>query len=108
MRTELLIPGLAACIGLSTLGLAHACDYVTDAALTEEARLAIRVRCEPKPEVAARECHSMLKRLYLAGSLDPDKTLRSYCDSVKNAGWGDHRNPPPRLCIERYGGWNAG
>lgn len=105
MRYGLLVLGIAVCIGLSRGWLAAACDHVTTAALSEEARLALHVGCRGREGRAARECRDMLKKLYLAGSLDPDKTLRSYCDSIKNARWGASRPPPPEVCVERYGGW---
>ena len=105
MRYGLLILAIVTCIGLYRGWFARAYDHATTAALTEEARLMIDVRCQGQEGRAARECRSLLKKLYLAGSLDPDKTLRSYCDSVKTARWGGSRPPPPALCVERYGGW---
>jgi hypothetical protein len=50
----------------------------------------------------------MLKRLYLAGSLDPETTLRTYCDMVKGSRRIGSRPRLPEFCIERYGGWQEG
>jgi hypothetical protein len=108
MRYGLVALGIAVCIGMCQGWLARAYDHVTTAALTEEARLAIDVRCHVQDDRAARECRSTLKRLYLAGALDPDRTLRTYCDSVKNAWWGGSRPAPPALCVQRYGGRDTG
>jgi hypothetical protein len=108
MRYGLLILGIAVCIGLYQGWFALAYDHATSAALSEDAREAIDVRCQALHGRAARECRSMLKKLYLAGALDPDKTLRTYCDSVKSARWGGSRPDPPEVCVERYGGWPGG
>ncbi len=87
--------------------LARTYEDAITAALTEDARLAIDVRCRGQSR-PARECRSTLKRLYLSGSLDPDRTLRTYCDSVKTARWGSGLSAPPGVCVERYGGWQEG
>jgi hypothetical protein len=109
MRYGLLVFGLALClalgIGLTQGWLAQAYDHVTTAALSADARLAIDVRCGRQTGRAADQCRTLLTRLYFAGSLQPDTTLRAYCDSVKNGQWGGGRPAPPALCIERYGGW---
>lgn len=107
MRYGLLVLGIALCIGLFQGWFARACDHATRAALSEDARLAIELGCENREGRAARECRSMLKKLYLAGSLDPDKTLRSYCDSIKNARWAGEPPAPPEVCVRRYGGWRG-
>jgi hypothetical protein len=108
MRYGLLVLGIAGCVALSLGWLARACDHAISGALTEEARIAMELGCQGRDGRAARECRSMLKKLYLSGSLDPDKTLRSYCDSVKNSRWGGSRPAPPEVCEQRYGGWPEG
>ena len=108
MRYGLLVLALVGSIALYRGWLGQAYDHATTAALTEEARMAIDVRCQALEGQAARQCRGMLKRLYLAGSLDPDTTLRAYCDSVKSAAWGGRRPAPPALCVQRYGGWSGG
>jgi hypothetical protein len=108
MRYGLLVLCLAVCTLLYQGWFARAYDHLTTAALTEEARLAIEFRCQDQVGRAARDCRTLLKKLYLAGALDPDKTLRFYCDSVKNARWGGSRPKPPTVCVERYGAWPAG
>ena len=105
MRYGLLILGVAVCIALHQGWFAQAYERTTTAALTDEARVAIDLRCRDQSGRAAQECRSLLKRLYLAGSLDPDRTLRVYCDSVRTALWGGSRPAPPDVCDERYGGW---
>lgn len=105
MRTGLFILGIAVCVAFHQGWFAPAYDRATTAALSEEARLAIDVRCKHRDDRAGRECRAILKKLYLSGSLDPDKTLRAYCDSVRNARWGGSRSAPPKLCVQRYGGW---
>ena len=105
MRTGILVPGLALCIALACAWLAGPMDHITARALTDDARLAIDVRCRDHDDSASRECRDTLKRLYLSGALDPDKTLRTYCDSVRSGRWGGSQPPPPSLCVERYGGW---
>ena len=108
MRYGLLVAGIVLCIGLYQGWLGRVYDHAANAGLTEDARLAIDVRCQGQEGRADRECRSMLKRLYLAGSLDPDRTLRVYCDSVKTARWGGSRPTPPDVCVRRYGGWREG
>jgi hypothetical protein len=108
MRYTLLVLGIIVCLGLYQGWFAQAYDKATTAALSEKAGLAIDVRCRSQDGRAARECRAMLKKLYLSGSLDPDRTLRVYCDSVKNARWGGSRPAPPKLCVELYGGWPGG
>lgn len=108
MKYALLVAGIAVCIGLCHGSIAGLYDQVTTAALSEEARLAIDVRCRDRDSQEGRECRAMLKKLYLSGSLDPDKTLHTYCESVKNARWGGSRPKPPDLCVRRYGGWREG
>jgi hypothetical protein len=108
MRTGLLLLGIVVCIGLARGWFTEAYDRVTTGALSEEARLAIDLRCQDRDDRAARECRSTLKRLFLAGSLDPDRTLRAYCESVKTGRWGGSKPPPPEVCVQRYGGWAEG
>jgi hypothetical protein len=108
MRYGLLVLAIGIGLGLSQGWIARAYDQAISAALTDDARLAIEIRCEGQTGRSARECRSMLKRLYLGGSLDPDTTLRTYCDSVKHARWGGSLPPPPKLCVQRYGGWRPG
>lgn len=108
MRYGLLALGIAVCIGLYQGWFARAYDQATAAALTEDARVAIDVGCRGRDGRSARACRAMLKKLYLAGSLDPETTLRAYCDAFKTARWGGSRPPPPQVCVERYGGWREG
>ena len=105
MRYGLLILGIAVCTLLFQGCFARACDDATAAALSEDARLAIDLRCRDQDDRAARECRSTLTRVFLAGALDPDRTLRAYCESAKNARWGGSRPAPPEVCVERYGAW---
>jgi hypothetical protein len=112
MRYALVVLGIAGCIGLG-IGLhrgwfSRAYDQATTAALTEDARLAIDVRCQGEDTRASRECRATLKRLYLSGSLDPDRTLRTWCQEFKTARWGGSRPAPPEVCVQRYGGWQEG
>jgi hypothetical protein len=108
MRYALLVLGLFGCIGLWQGWFAQAYDHATTAALTDDARLAIDLRCEREQGPSEHECRTVLKKLYLSGSLDPVTTLRTYCDSVKHARWGGSRPSPPEICIERFGGWREG
>jgi hypothetical protein len=108
MRYGLLVLGVLVCIGLYQGWFERAYDHAASAALTEEARLAIELSCQAQTSRAARECRSRLTKLYLAGSLDPDKTLRTYCDSVRTARWGGSHPAPPKVCVKRYGGWQEG
>ena len=85
------------------LGLIY--EHATNAALSDDAQLAIELRCRDQPAAAARECESMLKRLFLAGSLEPDQALQSYCESYRDGRWGGSRPEPPRVCVQRFGGW---
>lgn len=105
MRQGLLVVGIAVCVGLAQGWVSRTVDQATTTALTEESRLAIDLRCQGDSERANRECRETLKKLFLSGSLDPDKTLRAYCDSVKEGRWGGSRPAPPAACVERYGGW---
>lgn len=110
MRYGLLIAGGIAGVGIGMHQgwFARAYDRATTAALSPDARIALELRCRDQDGAAARECRATLKKLYLAGSLDPDQTLRSYCDSFKNARWGGSRPAPPDVCVQRYGGWKGG
>lgn len=105
MRHGLHVLGVALGIGLLLVGLPWAYDRATSAALSEEALLAIEVRCPDDENREGRECRRILKKLYLAGALDPDRTLRAYCESVKTMRWQASQTKPPKLCVERYGGW---
>ncbi len=105
MRSAILIiAGVA--VSLACFGCGH--QEAAEAALTEEARLAVDLRCRSGEDAATQSCRRTLTRLYLAGSLDPDQTLRAWCDSVKTARWGGSRPAPPKVCVERYGGWQEG
>ena len=108
MRFGVLVVGIVIGIGLSIGWLVPVYDRTTTEALSEDARLAIEVRCQGQRGRAARECRSLLKKLFLAGSLDPDRTLRAYCEEAEQSYWGGGRPPPPPLCVERYGGWREG
>ena len=108
MRYGLLALGIAVCIGIYLDWFARAYDHLTTAALSEEARLAIEVRCQVPDDRAARACRGTLKKLYLAGALDPSRTLRTYCDSVESSWWGGRGPALPAVCVQRYGGWPRG
>lgn len=108
MRYGLLALGILVCVGVSQGWFARAYEHATRAALSDDARLAIDVRCQLQDDVAARECRRTLKRLYLSGALDPDRSLRSWCDSVESAWWGGRGPALPEVCVERYGGWPRG
>jgi len=108
MRYALLALGIAVCIGIGQGWFSTAYDAMTTAALTEDARIALDISCEGKAGAEAQTCRSRLTRLYLSGSLDPDKTLRTWCDTQKSAHWGGSRPAPPELCVQRYGGWREG
>lgn len=94
---------IAAALALG--GLAHACHHATTGGLSDDARLALEVGCIGHEGRAAGACRRRLERLYVAGTLDPDRTLRAYCEAVEHGRWGGSRPPPPPLCVERYGGW---
>jgi hypothetical protein len=104
MRYRLLALGSVACLGLYQGWFAQAYDQATTAALTKEARLAIDIRCRAQEGHAAGECRSLLKKLYLSKSLDPNRTLRVYCDSFKNTRRGGGRSATPELCAQLNGG----
>ena len=108
MKVGLLCLVLAIGLALYQGWFERAYEHLTYAALGEDARLAIEVRCRVEAPRAARECRATLEKLYLAGSLDPDKTLRAYCLSVKTGRWGGRRPTPPEVCVRRYGGWERG
>jgi hypothetical protein len=108
MRYGLLALAIAVSIGIYNDWFVRAVDHATSAALTEEARLAIDVRCQLEDDRAAQDCRNVLKKLFLAGSLGPERTLRTYCDSVRNAWWGGRGPALPEVCVQRYGGWPQG
>jgi len=108
MRIGLLILSIFVCIALSQGWIARSYHHATSRALSEDARLAIKLRCGKSGNRAVAECRAMLTKLYLSGSLDPDKTLRAHCEAVKNSRWGGSRPTPPKLCVRRYGGWHEG
>lgn len=107
MRYGLLALGIAASIGLAQGWLSHAYHEAAGAALSDEARFAIELRCKGRGERAARDCRRLLQKLYLAGALDPERTLRAHCTPVKILEWGARPPLPPALCVERYGGWRS-
>ena len=76
MKHTLLALGAAAALGLFTLLLVPGLHRATAGSLGEEARLAIDVRCGEADGGAARACRTRLERLYAAGALEPDRTLR--------------------------------
>lgn len=109
MRQSIIVVGtvMGTVVGTVALGLGLAilagpCGV---AALDEDARLAIELGCEDRADRAQDQCRARLRKLYLSRALDPDKTLRAYCERVRDARWGGARPSPPRLCVERYGGW---
>jgi hypothetical protein len=104
MRRVLLALGIAVCIGLLHGWLEHA----TGAALSDEARSAIDLRCDGRDRRADRECRELLEKLYLAGTLDPERTLRAHCTRLKTIELGARPPTPPTLCVQRYGGWQNG
>lgn len=104
----LVVVPIAIGVGLHQGWFHQAHERAATAALSDDARLAITVRCQGRHTAAAKECRTLLRKLYLAGALDPDKTLRQYCDSVRDAPWGGQRPTQPALCIERYGVWRDG
>lgn len=106
MRYGLLALGIAACIGIHWLTAAY--QEATGAALSDEARSAIELRCKGLEEHAARECRGLLEKLYLASALDPERTLRAHCTRSKVVKWRNRQPAPPELCVERYGGWQRG
>lgn len=108
MRYGLLFLGLPLAVFLCQGWIERAYDHMTTAALSDDARTAIELRCPPDDDRSARECRATLKRLYLSGALDPDKTLRAWCDAVEESIWGGSRPPPPQICVQRYGGWREG
>ena len=107
MRYGLLALSIVLVAGFGYCSHSVAREHAT-AALSDDARTAIEVRCDFQAAPAASECREMLTRLYAAGRLDPDKTLRVYCNEVKQSGWGNHTPKQPRLCRERYGDWGSG
>jgi hypothetical protein len=108
MRYGLLSLALAISVGLYQGWFAGAYEKMTSAALTEDARTAIEVRCRVEGRRAARECRATLAKLYQSGALDPDRTLRTWCDSFKTSHWIGSRTRPPELCVRRYGPWGSG
>lgn len=108
MRSGFLALGVAGCIGLSSGWLACSYRDATGAALSEDARLAMELRCEGREARAAADCRRLLAKLYLAGTLDPEKTLRAHCTPASTRRWGRRPPPPPALCVQRYGGWWKG
>ena len=107
MRYALIILGIGVAIGLSQGWFVAGYDRATTMMLSDEARLAIEVRCGTQTGRSALECRSMLKKLFLSGALEPDRSLRAYCAEVKQSPWGGGHPPPPAICVERYGGWRA-
>lgn len=108
MRYGVLALGIVACIGLYHGWLAHAYDPATGVALSDEARAAIELRCNGREGRAADDCRKLFGKLYLAGTLDPEKSLRAHCTPLKTVEWGARAPAPPALCLERYGGWQKG
>lgn len=105
MKPALLVLGVIATAAIGRGLIAPALDDVATRSLSADAQLALDVRCGAPRSDSARACRDRFERLYAAGSLDPDKTLRTYCESVRTARWGGGSTTPPRLCVERYGGW---
>jgi hypothetical protein len=105
MRYALLALGIAGCIGIHQTWLADAYDHATSAALSDEARSAIELRCKGRAGRAGRDCRRLLERLYLGGTLDPERTLRAHCTRLKTVEWGARPPAPPAVCVQHYGGW---
>jgi hypothetical protein len=99
--------GIALCIGLYQGWFAQAYDRSTTMMLSEDARLAIEVRCGVRRGRHAVECRSLLKKLFLSETLDPDRVLRIHCEEIKHSPWGGGHPSPPDICVRRYGGWKA-
>lgn len=101
---RIVIPALVVvvCIALHQLGLA----LVTEATLDEDADFAIEIRCQGQEKRVANNCRALHARLYRAGTLDPEVTLRAYCTRPEPLEWRTRR--APAFCVERYGGWQEG
>jgi len=105
MKPALLVLAAVTAAGIHQVLIAPALHDVTASALSDDARMAIELRCGDAQSSGARDCRARLERLYASGSLDPDKTLRAYCESVKSQPWGHAHTAPPKVCVDRYGGW---
>jgi hypothetical protein len=102
MRFVIPVLVVAACIASHQLGLA----LVSEAALGDDAALAIDIRCRGQEGRIASNCRALHAKLYRAGTLDPEVTLRDYCTRPEPIEWRTQR--APAFCIERYGGWYEG
>lgn len=103
-----LVPGMTVGIGLFHGWLANVYQHAAEAGLSDEARSAIELRCKGLEGSAATDCRSLHAKLYLAGTLDPERTLRDHCTPAKTVAWGTRPPAPPALCVQRYGGWHKG
>ncbi len=102
MRFVIPVLVVAACVGIHQLGLA----IVSHAALGDDAQRAIDIRCAGQSGQTALDCRTLHAKLYRAGTLDPEVTLRAYCTRPEPLEWRTRR--PPAFCVERYGGWQKG
>jgi hypothetical protein len=107
MRHGLLaLLGIALCIGLQLL--VGASDRFKSGALNDDAHTAIDLRCSGRDEPAAADCRRLFEKLYLAGALAPESTLRAYCTPVALVAWGERPPALPEQCTERAGGSQRG
>jgi hypothetical protein len=98
MRHATIALGTGLCIGLHQIACAPPLD--------EQASLATELRCEGQKGRLAEGCRELHEKLYQAGTLDPEKSLRDYCTPVRTK-QRVHRRPP-EVCVERFGGWRHG
>ena len=95
----------AAGVAIQQGWIGKAGEGLAQGSLGPEAELAVEIRCEGRDQSLIVDCRNDLAEHYLAGTLDPQATLRAHCTRFVNT-WADSIPEPPQLCVELYGGWH--
>jgi hypothetical protein len=72
-----------------------------------DTKAALVLRCEADDARAVLECKEVLTRRFASGSATPQAILRTHCTRWSGP-FVEVIDKPPKLCVERFGGWLSG
>jgi hypothetical protein len=72
-----------------------------------DAEAAIALRCDAEGDLGDAECQKVLTEKFASGHATPQAILRTHCTK-----WSGPfvvvKEKPPKLCVDRFGGWLSG